>query len=106
MTPHPPTEPPPVAGRDWPRLEDLRRRRRTMRTVRWVMVGVGVVAGAVLIVAGATLVGVVIAGLAVMRGVVMLTIGRQMQRRAPGRHGARLGWRTDPTSPSPSPPPT
>ena len=55
---------------DW---EDLRRRRRTMRTVRWVMVSVGLVGGLLLMAAGATLAGAIIGGLAVARGVVCST---------------------------------
>ncbi len=53
------------------------------------MIGVGLVAGLVLVSAGATLAGTVIAGLAVLRGVVMLTMQRRMSRRAPGHGGGR-----------------
>jgi hypothetical protein len=61
--------------------EDLRRRRRNLRTLRWVMVGIGLVGGLLLMAAGATLTGAIIAGLAVARGVVLLVTSRQVRHR-------------------------
>jgi len=61
--------------------DDLQRRRRTMRTMRWVMVGIGLVGGLLLMAVGATLTGAIIAGLAVARGVVLLIMTRRLRPR-------------------------
>ena len=73
----------PTGRRAGPRAaawEDMRRRRHAMRTMRWVMVGIGLVGGLLLIAVGATLVGAIIAGMAVARGVVMLVMTRKLRR--------------------------
>ncbi|MGZ4728606.1 MAG: hypothetical protein ACXWB2_12865 [Acidimicrobiales bacterium] len=112
MNPFPPPEPPPPAagaasrrpgGAGAPAWEDLRRRRRTMRTTRWAMIGLGLLAGLGLIAAGATLAGSVIAGLALVRGLVMLTMGRRMQRRAPGAGRRRAPGPTEPPASATTP---
>ena len=54
-----------------------------MRTTRWVMVGIGLVGGLLLVAVGATLVGAIVAGMAVARAVVMLVMTRKMRRRRP-----------------------
>ena len=63
--------------------DDLRRRRRTMRTMRWVMVGIGLIGGLLLMAAGATLTGAIVAGLAVARGVVLLVMTHRLRPRRP-----------------------
>lgn len=50
-----------------------------IRTFRWVMTGLGLGAGALLLATGHTLVGVVIGGLALVR--LVFLIGRERQRR-------------------------
>ena len=55
----------------------------TLRTFRWVMAGLGIGAGALLLAAGNTLVGVVIGGLALVRLVFLVSLERQR------RHGQR-----------------
>ncbi len=95
MSPFPAPEQPPASSappfaptgrRSGPRAaawEDMRRRRHTMRTTRWVMVGIGLVGGLLLVAVGATLVGAIVAGMAVARAVVMLVMTRKMRRRRP-----------------------
>lgn len=68
------------AGRRAAAWEDLRRRRRSMRTMRWAMVGIGLVGGLLLVAVGATLVGAIVAGMAVARGVVLLVMTRRLHR--------------------------
>jgi hypothetical protein len=58
----------------------------TMRTIRWVLVGLGLTAGVVLVAGGNTLVGVVIGTLALVR--LVLVVGQARRRRTlPGRPG-------------------
>ncbi len=59
----------------------------TVRTIRWAMVAVGLVAGVALLAAGATLIGVVLLVMAALRLAMLLA----MRRRGPGRSGQMLG---------------
>ena len=65
----------------------------TVRTMRWVLVGVGLVAGVALLAAGATLIGVVLVVLAGVRIAILLATQRRMQSfRALGETaGSRRG---------------
>jgi hypothetical protein len=58
----------------------------TVRTIRWAMVAVGLVAGVALLAAGATLVGGVLLVMAALR----LTMLLAMRRQGPGRPGLML----------------
>ena len=55
----------------------------TVRTIRWAMVAVGLVAGVALLAAGATLIGGVLLVMAALR----LTMLLAMRRQGPGRPG-------------------
>jgi hypothetical protein len=61
----------------------------TVRTMRWVLVGVGLVAGLALLAAGATLIGVVLVVMATLRIVMLLAVQRRM--RSGGRSGGPAG---------------
>ncbi|HEY3670704.1 MAG TPA: hypothetical protein VGN51_07210 [Acidimicrobiia bacterium] len=58
-----------------------------MRTIRWAIVGVGLVAGIALVAAGATLIGVVLVVMAALRIVMLLAMRR---RTRPGPKGQLL----------------
>ena len=60
-----------------------RMRRDTVTTIRWVMVGVGLVAGLALLATGATLIGVVLLVMACLRGALILAMPR-------GRHSGPM----------------
>jgi len=67
----------------------------TVRTLRWVIVGVGLAAGVVLLAAGATLIGVVLVVMAGLRITMLLTMQRQLRSypqpgQTPGRSGQML----------------
>ena len=64
-------------------------RRNTVRTIRWVIVGVGLTAGLVLLATGATVIGSVLVVMATLR-VVMLARGRRRTRRPPRQMLQRL----------------
>jgi len=49
----------------------------TVRTLRWVMVAVGVVAGVILLTVGATVIGVVVLVMALLRAAVLVAIRRR-----------------------------
>ena len=55
----------------------------TVRTLRWVMVGVGLVAGIVLLTAGATLFGVILLVMATLRVAMLLAVRRRMRLVTP-----------------------
>src|SRR5205807_2605859 len=57
----------------------------TVRTMRWVIVGFGALAGVVLLAVGATLIGAILLVMAVLRAVLLVA----MRRR--GRPGGRSG---------------
>lgn len=62
-----------------------------LRTLRWVIIGFGLIAGVLLLATGHVLLGVIIGGLAVLRLVLMLGMLRQRRQfRALGR-GRRSG---------------
>lgn len=68
----------------------------TVRTMRWIIVTVGLVAGVVLLLAGATLIGVVLLVMAGLRIAMLLAMHRQLRSFAPGgapadRTGRRSG---------------
>jgi hypothetical protein len=56
----------------------------TVKTIRWVMVGIGMVAGVALLAAGATLVGVILLVMASLRLVMLLSMQKRMRSFAPG----------------------
>ena len=60
--------------------------RNTVRTIRWAMVAVGVVAGVALLAAGATLIGVVLLVMATLRAGMLWA----MRHRGPGASGQML----------------
>src|SRR5262245_51781154 len=62
-----------------------------IRTLRWVIVGFGAVAGVVLLAAGATLFGAVLLTFAVLRLAMLLAMQRRMREWGFGRHGDRAG---------------
>jgi len=51
----------------------------TVRTIRWAIVGVGLVAGIALLAAGATLIGIVLVVMASLRIAMLLTMQRRMR---------------------------
>jgi hypothetical protein len=59
----------------------------TVKTIRWIMVGVGLVAGVALLAAGATLIGVVLLVMATLRLVMLLSMQRLMRSFDGGAHG-------------------
>ncbi len=63
--------------------------RNTVRTMRWVIVGVGLTAGLVLLATGATVIGAVLVVMATLR-IVMLAVGRRRTRRPPRQMLQRL----------------
>ena len=69
----------------------------TVRAIRWVLVGVGLVAGIALLASGATLIGVVLVVMASLRLVMLLAMQRRMRSFAnpapsvAGRAGGRSG---------------
>src|SRR4051794_28211061 len=60
-------------------------RRDTVRTVRWVIVGFGALAGIVLLAVGSPVIGVILLVMAVLRAILLITMHR------PGRAGGRSG---------------
>ncbi len=70
----------------------------TVRTIRWAIVGVGLVAGLALVAAGATLIGVVLIVMASLRIALLVAMQRRMRaftpsRPASGRAGGSGGGR-------------
>ena len=67
----------------------------TVRTIRWAIVGVGLVAGVALLAAGATLIGIVLVVMASLRIAMLLAMQRRMRafaaRARDGRAGGRSG---------------
>ena len=61
------------------RRRDFERHRRSMTTLRWAMIAVGVVGGALLFLAGAQVIGAIIAALAIVRGVLFLSMSRKRE---------------------------
>jgi hypothetical protein len=68
----------------------------TLRTFRWVMVSLGLVAGALLLANGNILVGVVIGGLACVRLVFLLSLEHERRRLRRTRDGDGDGARSYP----------
>jgi hypothetical protein len=71
----------------------------TVRTIRWAIVGVGLVAGIALLAAGATLIGVVLVVMAGLRLVMLFAMQRRMRALtqsapAPGGTSGRAGRRS------------
>lgn len=64
-------------------------RRNTVRTLRWVIVGVALTAGVVLLATGTTVIGAVLVVMATLR-IVMLATGRGRTRRPPRQMLLRL----------------
>src|SRR5262245_64529565 len=62
-----------------------------IRTLRWVIVGFGAVAGVVLLAAGATLFGAVLLTFAILRLVMLLAMQRRMRDWSVGRGGDGAG---------------
>jgi hypothetical protein len=56
----------------------------TVKTIRWVLVGIGLAAGVVLLAAGATLIGVILLVMATLRLVMLLSMQKRMRSFAAG----------------------
>ena len=80
------------------RRRDFERHRRSKNTLRGVMIAVGVVGGVLLFLAGAHLIGAIIAVLAIVRGVLFLSMSRK--REAWIRDNGWGGGRRSPRGPS------
>jgi len=63
----------------------------TVRTLRWVIVAVGLVAGVVLLEAGATLIGVILLVMATLRIAMLLAMQRRMRSWSLGSGGSTRG---------------
>jgi hypothetical protein len=61
-----------------------------VRTLRWVIVGVGALAGVVLLATGATLIGAILLTLATLRLAMLVTVQRRWRRTGSARSGQLL----------------
>jgi hypothetical protein len=62
----------------------------TVKTIRWVMVAIGLLAGAALLATGATLIGVVLVVMAGLKAVMLVTMQRHMRSGPRGQLLQRL----------------